>query len=229
MCPKYFNIRRGVLFAVVIGGWAMVPWVILSSAKTFLSFMSAYAVFMAPIAGIMLIDYWIIKRRKYDVPALYDPRGIYHTWVSEVFTIFSCYEIFFLKSNSAQNWRALATISLVIVPMLPALANKVTPWSVQLPDGLINIFNINWLYGFFLSCVLYYGFNMVSPDRGTLIPYVVHGVPELREIDEANRASGSADGDNIAEKGMVESAPVEVIPTSYDPRSRGLEVHHEKM
>jgi nucleobase:cation symporter-1, NCS1 family len=67
---------------MLVGGWAMVPWIILSSAKTFLNFMSAYAVFMAPIAGILFTDYWLVKDRHYDVPALYDPRGIYHTWVS---------------------------------------------------------------------------------------------------------------------------------------------------
>jgi len=62
---------------MVIGGWAMVPWIILANAATFLNFMSAYAVFMAPIAGIMLTDYWFVKKRKIDVPALYDPEGIY--------------------------------------------------------------------------------------------------------------------------------------------------------
>lgn len=53
--PKYFTIRRGVLFAAVVGGWAMVPWKILSSGETFLNFMSAYAVFMGPLASIMMI------------------------------------------------------------------------------------------------------------------------------------------------------------------------------
>ena len=79
--PKYFNIRRGIIFAVLVGGWAMVPWIILSSAETFLNFMSAYALFMAPIAGIMFTDYWLVKNKHYDVPALYDPKGRYHTWV----------------------------------------------------------------------------------------------------------------------------------------------------
>lgn len=68
---------------MLVGGFGMVPWIILSNAKTFLNFMSAYAVFMAPIAGIMLTDYWFIKRRKIDVPALYDPEGIYGKCVRE--------------------------------------------------------------------------------------------------------------------------------------------------
>lgn len=77
LAPKYFNIRRGVTLAAIVGGWAMCPWIIVSSAETFLDFMSAYAIFMAPIAGMLTADYWLVKKRKYDVPALYNPRGIY--------------------------------------------------------------------------------------------------------------------------------------------------------
>jgi NCS1 family nucleobase:cation symporter-1 len=46
LAPKYFNIRRGVIFAAVIGGWALCPWIIIASAAAFLSFMSAYAIFV---------------------------------------------------------------------------------------------------------------------------------------------------------------------------------------
>lgn len=82
MCPKWFNIKRGMMLCMILGGWALCPWIIIESGQTFLSFMGAYAIFMAPFAGILCCDYWIVKRRKYDVPALYDPRGIYYYKVS---------------------------------------------------------------------------------------------------------------------------------------------------
>jgi NCS1 family nucleobase:cation symporter-1 len=53
------------------------PWIIVKSAATLLSFLSAYAVFMGPMAGILFCDYWLVKRKRYDVPALYDSKGIY--------------------------------------------------------------------------------------------------------------------------------------------------------
>lgn len=59
------------------------PWIIIKSAATLLSFLSAYAVFMAPMAGILFCDYWLVKRKRYDVPALYDPQGIYYYKVSD--------------------------------------------------------------------------------------------------------------------------------------------------
>lgn len=77
LAPKWFNLRRGSIFAMIFGGWALVPWKILASATTFLSFMSGYSIFMAPFAGILCCDYWIVKKRHIDVPALFDPHGRY--------------------------------------------------------------------------------------------------------------------------------------------------------
>ncbi|KAI1412458.1 uracil permease [Hypoxylon sp. FL1857] len=165
LAPKWFNIRRGVVLVSFIGGWALCPWIIISSAAAFLNFMSAYAIFMAPIAGILVCDYWIVKRRRYDVPALYDPEGIYrYKW--------------------GVNWRALVTTLVVIVPLLPALAKKVTPQNVHISQGLVNLFTFNWLYGFFLSLVMYYALNYLWPDQTTLIPSVVSGdAPIVRAVD----------------------------------------------
>jgi NCS1 family nucleobase:cation symporter-1 len=78
LAPKYLNIRRASFLGFLIGGWALCPWIILKSAETFLNFMSAYAVFMAPMTGILLTDYYLVKKQKYDVTALYNPRGIYY-------------------------------------------------------------------------------------------------------------------------------------------------------
>ncbi|KAL2784406.1 permease for cytosine/purines, uracil, thiamine, allantoin-domain-containing protein [Aspergillus keveii] len=157
MCPKWINIKRGMVICLLLGGWALCPWIIIRNGTTFLSFMGAYAIFMAPIAGILFCDYWIIKRRKYDVPALYDPKGIYY------------YKL-------GTNWRALVCNLVVIVPLLPGLAHAVTPHNVSINTGLQHLYSINYLYGFFLSTAMYWFFNYFWPDRQTLIPAVVPGV-----------------------------------------------------
>ena len=55
------------------------------------------------------------------------------------------------------------------------MANKVTPASVHIDQGLKHLFAFNWIYGFCLSIVMYWAFNMIAPDKRTLIPEVVHG------------------------------------------------------
>ena len=41
---------------------------------------------MAPMTGILLVDFYLIKKQKYDVIALYDPKGIYRYWVSNSYS-----------------------------------------------------------------------------------------------------------------------------------------------
>ena len=164
--PKWFNIRRGAILVAIVGGWALCPWIIISSAIKFLSFMSGYGMFMAPIAAILLSDYWIVKRRKYDVPALYDPKGIY-------------------KYNKfGSNWRAFLTTLVVIIPLLPGLVNSTSGGTIEVGQGLKNLFSINWLYGFFTSTVLYVSLNKIWPDRQTIITEVVPGTLASGDISE---------------------------------------------
>jgi NCS1 family nucleobase:cation symporter-1 len=55
--PKYINIRRGSILATVIAGWIMVPWKIVHSASSLLTFMSGLSIFLAPIAALLSTDY----------------------------------------------------------------------------------------------------------------------------------------------------------------------------
>ncbi|PKX96147.1 NCS1 allantoate transporter [Aspergillus novofumigatus IBT 16806] len=72
LAPQYINLRRGQIICAVLS-WCLVPWKILASAGSFLNFMSAYAIFLGPVGAIMLWDFWLVKRRKYDTLALYQP------------------------------------------------------------------------------------------------------------------------------------------------------------
>lgn len=82
--PRWVNIKRGCMIAAVIAGWVLVPWKILSSAQTFLAFMGGYAVFLAPISGIMAADYWLVKKSHYDLPGKFSPFGVLPTWSNEI-------------------------------------------------------------------------------------------------------------------------------------------------
>lgn len=91
--------------------------------------------------------------------------------------------------------------------MLPALANKVTPDKVYVPDGLVNLFAINWLYGFVLSVVLFYAIHKIFPDRQTLIPATIFG----DEVAEGVADGSDANSDNAAEKGVQYNPPKEIF------------------
>lgn len=49
--PKYINIVRGQVFCALMAPLC-VPWKIIASAKSFLTFLGSYTVFLMPICGV---------------------------------------------------------------------------------------------------------------------------------------------------------------------------------
>ncbi|KAK8064432.1 permease [Apiospora phragmitis] len=149
--PRWVNIRRGCIIAAVIAGWVLVPWKILTSASTFLAFMGGYAIFLGPMAGIMVADYWLIKKQHIDIPALYDPRGRY-------------------AYTAGCNWRAVVAFLVPVGPLLPGLAFSVSGApAVQINDGTKHLYTFNWLFGYVTSIFLYTVLSFTFPAKETLL------------------------------------------------------------
>jgi NCS1 family nucleobase:cation symporter-1 len=147
--PRYINIRRGVIIATVTAGWIMVPWKIVHSASTLLTFMAGLSVFLAPIAALLASDYWIVKRRNFDVPSLYRRYGRY-------------------RYDHGINWRAAVAFLVSVVPNLPGLANAVNP-DVKLGGGIQHIYDMSYLWGFLSAAFVYVALSKAFPARETLL------------------------------------------------------------
>ncbi|EXJ95149.1 hypothetical protein A1O1_00268 [Capronia coronata CBS 617.96] len=180
LCPKYINIRRGVIITTVIAGWAMVPWKIVYSAGSFLTFMSGLSTFLAPIAAILAADYWVVKRKRFDVPALYRRFGRY-------------------RYIRGFNWRAAVAFVVSVVPNMPGLAKAVQP-SIKLNAGIMHIWDMNYLWGFTSAFVLYCAFSHFFPATETLVEESVYGdvvfydgTPTPDETKEAEEIATSVD------------------------------------
>jgi NCS1 family nucleobase:cation symporter-1 len=68
--PRYLNIRRGGYICAAVG-LAMCPWNLLSSSNQFTTYLSAYSVFLSSIAGVIIADYYFVKRGYLQVKDLY--------------------------------------------------------------------------------------------------------------------------------------------------------------
>jgi NCS1 family nucleobase:cation symporter-1 len=53
LIPRYFNIVRGQVFCAVLA-LATVPWKLVASAESFLTFLGSYVCFLSPLVGIMV-------------------------------------------------------------------------------------------------------------------------------------------------------------------------------
>ncbi|KAH7882152.1 NCS1 nucleoside transporter family [Phlebopus sp. FC_14] len=171
LLPKYINIRRGQVICAFIGGWALCPWEILANAQGFLSFMNGYTIFLGPFAGIMITDFWLVHKGKVDVPAMYDPQGRYRYtggFVSDL-NLFSL--VTAIENQRPKNWRAVLAMLVTVVPTLPGLVNSINPKIAV--GNAVHLFDIAWMYGFFVSSVVYYTTSTLFPARETYVEKLI--------------------------------------------------------
>ena len=98
-----------------------------------------YSALLGPIAGIMIVDYWILRKRVLDVPDLYRSKGRY----------------------AGVNWIALCALLLGVAPNVPGFLK-----SVHVIGGDASFFDAiypyAWFTGVFVAGAFYW---MCSPTR----------------------------------------------------------------
>jgi nucleobase:cation symporter-1, NCS1 family len=75
--PRFINFRTGGLLTGLIG-IAMQPWRLLADPKGYIfTWLLGYSGGLGSIAGVLITDYWFIRRRKLNLEDLYLPVGTY--------------------------------------------------------------------------------------------------------------------------------------------------------
>lgn len=74
--PKHVNFAKGIIIAGVIG-LAVQPW---NAADSLVNVMTIIGNLLAPVSGIIISDYFFLRKRTLDVDDLYDNQGQYRYW-----------------------------------------------------------------------------------------------------------------------------------------------------
>ncbi|KAF2964280.1 hypothetical protein GQX73_g9297 [Xylaria multiplex] len=143
LLPRFINIRRGGYLCAAIG-LALCPYQFLSSSNNFMTYLSAYSVFLSSIAGVMVSDYYFVRRGYLGVKELYDARRSSPYYFAYGF-----------------NWRAYAGYISGIVINVVGFAGAVNGGNV--PIGATYIYNVNYFAGFIVSAAVYWISCKVSP------------------------------------------------------------------
>lgn len=114
----------------------------------------------------MAADYWLIKRRRIDVPALYDPRGRYRYF-------------------HGVNWQGLVAFLLAVAPLLPGLAYSINPTHTTIDAGAKHLYSFDWLFGFTTSIFVYTVLHLLFPWKESLVPETIDGVEAAFENGKA--------------------------------------------
>ncbi|KAJ8081670.1 uracil permease [Marasmius tenuissimus] len=143
--PRFINIRRGGYIAAIVG-FAILPWKLLSSSNKFTSYLSAYSVFLSSIAGVMITEYFLIRRGHYRVSDLYSIRRDGWYWY-----------------NYGFNWRAYAAYIAGILINVVGFAGAT---GRTVPIAATRIYQMSFFTGFGVSSIIYLILNALAPVLG---------------------------------------------------------------
>jgi NCS1 family nucleobase:cation symporter-1 len=97
VAPKLINENKGVILTGVIG-IALMSWELLKKLNLietdvsveglYSNWLIAYSSLLGPIAGIMVVDYFLVKGQQYDLLALYQDGAGYPAWNKAGFIAF---------------------------------------------------------------------------------------------------------------------------------------------
>ncbi|KAF2767221.1 hypothetical protein EJ03DRAFT_159577 [Teratosphaeria nubilosa] len=145
--PKYLNIRRGAYLIAAIG-IAVNPWQLTVNAATFIAVLNGFGIFYGPCSGILIADFWIVRKRLVKLDDLYlgDPKSIYWYW-------------------HGVNWRAVIAFVVAIWPAMPGYMMGCADLNRQ-PNAWMKLSRLGFLTGFFLAVLVYWALNKVWPSPG---------------------------------------------------------------
>ncbi|EGD55502.1 NCS1 family nucleobase:cation symporter-1 [Gordonia neofelifaecis] len=77
--PKSLNFRRAALISAIIG-IVILPWNLYNSPVVINYFLGGLGALLGPLFGIVMADYWLVRRSRVNVPELFseNPDGAYH-------------------------------------------------------------------------------------------------------------------------------------------------------
>jgi NCS1 family nucleobase:cation symporter-1 len=138
LSPRKINFRTGGFITGVIG-ILIFPWKLVADPSGYIfTWLVGYSSLLGPVGGIMIVDYYFIRKQNLSLQDLYSHTGRY----------------FF---NNGYNSIAILSLIIGIIPNVPGFLSTTGIISADsLPSFITEIYNYAWFVGFFVSGVLYW-------------------------------------------------------------------------
>jgi len=138
LAPRLVSYRTGGYITAAIA-LAMMPWKILESTQGYVfTWLIGYSALLGPIAGILVADYYLVRRTLLDVDALYRDDGIY-------------------RYRAGWNPAAVLAFAAGVLPNVPGFLHAAFP--AAFPDvgaAFATVYTYAWFVGAGIAAVVYW-------------------------------------------------------------------------
>ena len=146
--PRKFTFQMGGYITAGIG-LAILPWKLIASTGGYIfTWLVGYSALLGPIVGILLADYFLLRKTEIDLDGLFQRRGPY-------------------TYKGGFNPVALLAFGLAVLPNIPGFLHQAGAFG----DGVVpavfdTIYTYAWFVGFFIAGGLYIAL-MKAPGSGS--------------------------------------------------------------
>lgn len=135
--PKGISYKTGGLITATIA-IVMMPWKILATTQGYIfTWLVGYSALLGPVAGIMMVDYLLIRGTRLEPRALFDERGEY-------------------AYTGGWNLGAVAALAVGVLPNLPGFLHTAFPASFpNVPAFFNTLYTYAWFVGLVLASIVY--------------------------------------------------------------------------
>ncbi len=137
LSPKKINFRTGGYITGIIG-ILIFPWKLIADPSGYIfTWLVGYSGLLGPIGGIMIADYYFIRKQQLSITGLYQHKGQY-------------------SFNNGFNIRAIIALLLGILPNIPGFLVTIKVMTQNaVPQWVSHLYNYAWFVGFFVSGISY--------------------------------------------------------------------------
>jgi NCS1 family nucleobase:cation symporter-1 len=145
LAPRWISFRVGGYITGVIGV-LMMPWKLVADPSGYIfTWLIAYSALLGPIGGILIADYFVCRRCKLDLVALYKADGEY-------------------RFTGGFSIVALIALAAGALPSLPGFLVQVKVLNPEtVPAIITDLYHYAWFVGFGLAFVIYLGLRKAFP------------------------------------------------------------------
>lgn len=135
--PRAISYRTGGLMTAGLA-IVMMPWKILATTEGYIfTWLIGYSALLGPVAGIMVVDYFLIRRTRIDTAQLFDARGEY-------------------AYAGGWNISAVAALALGVLPNLPGFLHEAFPSAFPgVPAVFVSLYTYAWFVGLVIAACVY--------------------------------------------------------------------------
>lgn len=149
LAPRLISFRTGGIITCVIGVLIM-PWKLMNDLGAYIfTWLIGYGALLGAIGGVMLSDYYLVRRTKLNVNELYSRTGEY------------------AYGGSGYNWRALMALFAGILPNIPGFIQAATNSAVKVGEFWNNLYTYAWFVGLFVAGAVHLLLSAIAPVRAT--------------------------------------------------------------